>query len=151
MADSISLGPTMMTSVLQSPSFGNLEDCITYESYAKPWKEIRLCVRASVHAHAHGHANTHVWQPCTFCVRHSANCAAKPSLRRERKRTRKDLNQDNVNKPVAGREKLKQLIAPGKSHCRISIKNSILEKLFERPLRGRNHKNSFLLACGLNV
>lgn len=126
-------------------------DYIIYERYAKPQKEIRLCVPASMHPHTHRHAQAHIWQTCTLCVCHPANCAVKPSLSRERKRARKDLNLGNVNKPVAGREKLKQLITPGKSHCRIYIKNSILEKLFERPLRGRNHKNSFLLACGLDV
>jgi len=56
---------------------------------------------------------------------HLADCAGKPSLSKEGKGKRKDLSQDNINKPVAGREKPKQLIRPGKSHCRIYIKKRI--------------------------
>ena len=78
------------------------------------------CVHA--HTHAHTHTHTHAWQTYIFSVYHSADCAVKPSLSKERKREREDLNQDNINKPVAGREKPKQVITPGKSHCRIYIK-----------------------------
>jgi hypothetical protein len=62
---------------------------------------------------------------------------------KRREEERKDLNQDNINKPVAGREKPKQLITPGRTLQNL-YKNSISEKLFERPQRGRNHEKLLL-------
>lgn len=76
-----------------------------------------VCTRTLAHTHTH----THVWQTCISSVCHLVDCAVKPSLSKEGKGKRKDLNQDNINKPVAGREKPKQLITPGRSHCRIYI------------------------------
>lgn len=55
----------------------------------------------------HKYMDTHtaIWKTSTLGVCHLANCAVKPSVSEERKGMRKDLNQDHINKPVAGREK----------------------------------------------
>lgn len=64
-------------------------------------------VYTHMHMDMHKYMDTHtdIWQTSTLGVCHSADCAMKPSLSKERKGMRKDLNQDHINKPVAGREK----------------------------------------------
>lgn len=63
---------------------------------------------------------------------------------KEGKGKRKDLNQDSINKPVAGRKTQTSNNTRGKSLLNL-YKNSISEKSFERPWRGRNHTHTHTL------
>lgn len=66
------------------------------------------------HAHTSGRCATYRYA--------NRQIALVPSLIKERKRERKDINEGNINNPMAGSEKNLVTIIPGESRCRIDIK-----------------------------
>ena len=109
-----------------SPLLRNLEQLLKmWERYTAPGENLnsactcpQTCTwtRACTHMHTPG-------RPAPVCMPLGPSCCETQPWQRK-----KDLTQDNINKPVAGTEKPKQLIRPGDSHCRIYIKKQYTRK-----------------------